>query len=191
MRKTIDARQHEHVPCAGRQAGDRRLEVAACSGIGHGRIGQRVRDLFLGGRVDAQRLGPSPPLRKDGIHGDAVQPGAETAADLEARQAAPGLDEGFLRAVFGRLALGRHAQAQAVHPPDVPPVQAASNAAGEPAAAASTSLRSSAACLARSNSLSAASSANVHLGSSRLKPRSSAGIVHTPAGTGLRERLRS
>jgi hypothetical protein len=121
--KTIDARQHEHVPCAGRQAGDGRFEVAVRSRIGHRSVGPGIRHFFLGGRVDTEQLGPSPPVREDGVHRDAVQPGAETAADLESRQAAPGLDEGFLSAVLGGLALGRHPQAQTVYPSDVAPVQ--------------------------------------------------------------------
>ena len=53
-------------------------------------------------------------LRQHGVDRDAVQPGAEGAAALERRQAAPGLDEGLLGAVLGGGGVGSHAQAESV-----------------------------------------------------------------------------
>jgi hypothetical protein len=68
---------------------------------------------------DAQSAAP----RKHGMDGDAVQPGRESAALLEAAQGPPRGDKGFLGAVLGRFALAGEAQAQSIDAGRELPVQ--------------------------------------------------------------------
>lgn len=108
--KPVNADQHQHVARPFRQRRDGALEIERRgAGIRIGPLGQprgRLRDLVRGPQAA--------PARDHGADRDALQPGREAAALLEARQPAPGRDEGLLHAVLGGLALPGEAQAQAV-----------------------------------------------------------------------------
>ncbi len=86
-------------------------------------VGQHVGDLALDRIPGAERLTPASRLLQHHVHRDPVQPRPERAARLEARQVAPRLHEGFLRAVFGRRDVAGHAQAQRVDARRMPAVE--------------------------------------------------------------------
>ena len=88
-----------------------------------GVVGQDVGDLTLDRIPGAERLAPASRLLQHHVHRDPVQPRSERAARLEARQVAPRLHEGFLRAVFGRRDVAGHAQAQRVDARRMPAVE--------------------------------------------------------------------
>ena len=109
--KTVDANQHEHVARALRKARYRALEIERrrfAAWIGNvGQTRSRLGDFVL----DTQAAASG----EHSVHGDAVQPGRESAALFEVPQRSPSSDEGFLGAVLGRFALSGEAQAQAVN----------------------------------------------------------------------------
>jgi hypothetical protein len=61
--------------------------------------------------------------RHDRVDRDAVQPGRKGAARFEARQCAPGADEGLLYTILGGLAVSGQAHAQGMHASGMEPVE--------------------------------------------------------------------
>lgn len=116
----VDADEHEHVACAVGQSGNRRFEIERWRGIDRPPV-DLVRFRVDG---DFHLLTQPAASGQHGIHGDAMQPCGERASTLEPLEATPGLDEGFLDTIFGRLPMTGEAQAQSVDAPDMSPVQA-------------------------------------------------------------------
>jgi hypothetical protein len=122
VRIAIHASEHQHAACPGGQCCDRRLDIEVAARLVGRRIGNAL-ERIIDRRVHAGFLAAPPALRQHGVDGDPMQPGAEAAAFLEARQRAPSLDEGLLCTVFGALPIRGHAQTQSMDPAHVHAIQ--------------------------------------------------------------------
>src|SRR5579883_1481068 len=127
MRVPIDSAQNECVSRAVGQCGNGSFDLTDLDRRVERPLPRRVRRLLLRLRRGWRQFGLRRCLAaqaQDHVYRDAVYPGSEAAPRLETLQRAPGVEECFLRAVFGTCRVACQPQTEAVHVSDVVPIEA-------------------------------------------------------------------